>query len=119
MREEKGWKIPVSLLNLIKEFKIDLPSSPSSYELYKELKKYWYQIKYSDFPAYYGKIIKLLRNKQSGFIRGDNGKNYYFKGKSFKGDNLKRGTKVKFNLEKSFDRKKCEESEEAVNISEI
>jgi len=120
LREEKGWKIPEKLEKLIRELEMDTSSGPSAEELHKELKSYWKGLKSSDLPLYKGTVKRIFANGTSGFIAGDNGKDYYFKVISFKGkeERLEEGLKVRFHAVKSFDRKKQKESEEAVRIYE-
>ena len=68
-----------------------------------------------------GTIKTIFTNRKAGFISGENGKDYYFKINSFKGDKkiLKSGLKVSFILEDSYDKKKKIKTKAAANVREI
>ena len=121
IREEKGWKIPEKMEKVIYELKVDTGDACSLKELYKDLRKYWNGLRFSDKCLFKGYVKRILSAGKSGFIMGDNGKDYYFKVSSFRGEKNKlvEGVRVKFFVVKSFDRKKKKESEEAVNIIEF
>ena len=65
-----------------------------------------------------GKVKLIFPDGRTGFIAGNNRKDYYFRVKSFKNNNgeLKPGLKVQFLITKSYDFKKKKESEEAIKI---
>jgi len=121
LREEKGWKIPKSLDNMITEFNVDSSETIVKKELFGKLKIFWETSKYSSLPCINGVVKTILRNGKAGFITGDDKKDYFFKVRGFKGDRkkLQEGLKVKFNLEDSFDRKKNKKTKAAINIREI
>jgi len=105
LRQEHGWKIPQPLQALIQAFSIDMATSTSAAALHEELKGYWKSLKLAEMPQLAGEIKNLIADGKSGFIRGDNGQDYYFKKRSFQGSwkRLGPGLRVKFYVEKNPD----------------
>ena len=75
--------------------------------------------KYSETDKQEGIIKNLLLKGNSGFIKSESGKDYFFRLKNFndKKEYCVLNANVIFYTEKSFDKKKNQESEIAVNIS--
>ena len=121
LRVDQEWKIPEKLEKMLTEYKIDISISKKQSELLKKLRVLWEKEKYSSLPSMDGTIKTILTNRKAGFISGENGKDYYFKTNSFKGNNkrLERGLKVSFIIEDSFDKKKKIKSKAATHIKEI
>lgn len=119
--EEEKWSIPDFLQQEILELNITPSHTQSASELHKELTKFWNSIKLANLPRQQGVVKTILPHGKAGFINGDNGNDYYFKTNSFNGSHseIQAGTQVKFFVEKSFDPKKKQESEQAINIEEI
>ena len=121
LRVEQEWKIPEKLEKMLNEYKIDISTSKKRSELHKKLRVLWEADKYSSLPSMVGTVKTILKNGKAGFISGENGKDYYFKTNSFKGNKnrLERGLKVSFFIEDSFDKKKKIKTKAATHIKEI
>lgn len=117
IRKHKGWSIGPELFRELKAHNVDPESLPHFKELYQKAKSWLADLQLSDAPSYSGKITKLLPDGKAGFIAGDT-ESYYFRLAEcrFPSSGAIPGLRVKFNLEKSFDRKKQRESQMAVNI---
>ncbi len=120
LRIEQEWKIPEKLENMLSEYKIDISISKKRSELLKKLRMLWEAEKYSSLPCMDGTVKTILKNGKAGFISGENGKDYYFKTNSFKGDKnrMRRGLKVSFFIEDSFDKKKKIRTKAATHVKE-
>lgn len=121
LRENEGWKTPEVLLALSGKMHIELENIEDTRSIVKELKLFWEEHKFSKLPKHNGEIKTILPNGKAGFITSENGEDYYFKAFSFNGkrSQLKTALKVEFFVQESFDRKKKEKSNQAVNISLI
>jgi tetratricopeptide (TPR) repeat protein len=121
LRLEQQWKIPQELQQYASQLGVKYESTTKSTDIIRELSKDWISNKYSDAEKQNGFIKNLLGTGKSGFISSDNGKDYFFMIKNFNGkqDFCKPNAKVSFFTEMSFDKKKNQESEIAVNISLI
>lgn len=121
LRENEGWKTPEVLLALSEEMHVELENIEDTRSLVKELKLFWEEHKFSKLPKHNGEIKTILPNGKAGFITSENGEDFYFKAFSFNGkrSQLKTALKVEFFVQESFDRKKKEKSNQAVNISLI
>ena len=123
IRIEEGWnKIPQKLELAAKKVDIVLNEveGESSKHL-NELKKYWKekQIEFiKNLPMQMGKIKTILPNGMAGFIKNNDGTDYYFAKRDFSGNpnDIKEGLSVKFNIRESFDKKKKKKSVAAFNI---
>lgn len=117
IREKEVWKISQTLVNKINilKQKTGLDNVNVSY---KELRQYWIRLYIKESTRFEGKIIKIFgKHKDRGVIRVDN-KEIYFAVKSFlyRPKTTLLNKNVEFNIIKSYDKKKKEESEEAINI---
>ena len=121
LRKEKGWKIPENLAGEINKLDLDINDPADIRGLRTKLKGYWENERYSALPKMYGTVKTILKNGNAGFISGSDGKDYYFKIRSFKGAIKKctRGLKVSFVIEDSYDRRKKIRSKAATRIREI
>jgi len=117
LREENNWGIQDFLQSDIDTYKISLEKSSS--ELFKELKEYWIKERSDSLPGFSGEIKNIISEGKAGFIKSVNGTDYYFNSRNFldKKSSITIGLKVKFNIQKSFDKKKNCESKEAININ--
>ena len=120
LRVEQEWKIPEKLGKMLTEYKIDISTSKKRSKLLKKLRVLWEADKYSSLPSMVGTVKTILKNGKAGFISGENGKDYYFKTNSFKGNKnrLERGLKVSFFIEDSFDKKKKINTKAATHVKE-
>ena len=115
IREKFGWKIKESLQNKAKDLKLEYNKDT----ILKEMVSIWEKINNSHNPRISGFIKAILPNGKSGFITSENNEDYFFKFNGFmkKVNKVNIGDKVSFILEKSFDRKKNQDSFIANQIS--
>lgn len=116
LRQGEGWKLPPELRSAIEDLGIDVNTEVSTKELLQKLKETWYAVKLSDMPQGKGDIATYKGHY--GFIRGDDGVDYYFKPRSFQGarKRLQPGLRVEFYIERNPD---PDEGDIAIHISEI
>lgn len=81
-----------------------------------EIRKHWITILHNKVGVKHGRIVKIFPNHRGGFIQAN--KQYYFQYKNFfgKSDLSKVGDNVDFIIVESFDKKKQQNTEEAVAI---
>ncbi len=110
LRQEKGWSIPDSLEKALEAHDV----MPSEYlpidEHLRKLREAWVQARFAGQAPLSGTIKKILPHGHAGFIEADNGRDYYFETKEYKGP-MKEGRppigqRVSFYLEEGFDKKK-------------
>ncbi len=116
LREDKGWKNPVFLEDLISARNIQMKKTAS--QLFNELKEFWLREQQGILPMQTGVIKNLIQEGKAGFIEGVDGKSYYFRTSNFLSNKtqLKVNCRVQFNIQKSFDKKRGRDSYEAINI---
>ncbi len=120
IRLNKEWSIEDRLTEQITEAGLDTENT-EYWKIEKELKPFWNSLKYEGQELQYGIIDRILPHGKSGFIRGEDGKSYYFSKFDFKGRNedLKEYTSVSFYIEERLDKKKGVRKPNAVNINTI
>jgi len=121
LREKEGWKTPEVLSKLANEIGIALEVIDDTSNLFKELKLFWQEHKFSRLPKHKGIIKTIMPNGKAGFVTSESGEDFYFKVFSFNGrrSELKPELSVEFFVQNSFDRVKKEKSKQAVNISQV
>lgn len=82
----------------------------------KDVQRHWLTLLHNKVGAKQGTIIKILSNRRGGFIQSD--QIYYFQYKNFFGKNelSKVGDNVDFIVVDSFDKKRAQNTKEAVAI---
>ncbi len=117
LRQENEWKSTENLEAMLTKLGVDA-QGVSSRELSRELKSYWGSLKFDKMAEMKGEITSLLPHGNAGFIRGDDGNDYYFKTRSFRGSRhrLKGGLYVHFRIEKNPD---PQQRDIALNIVEM
>ena len=87
----------------------------------EELKGYWKELKFKTQQPNYGTIKRIMPHGKTGFIKRDDGEDFFFNRFEFKGDpnKYREGVKVSFYLEEGYDKKKDEIKLNAVNIYDI
>lgn len=107
LRQEKGWKEITALSSLIVELQVDANDGRSTAQIQKNLMGFWKGIVHVDKKQISGKIKNLVGEGRSGFIIGDDGKDYYFKVKSFqhRQSEVKPGMRVRFFIQPSNDQR--------------
>jgi tetratricopeptide (TPR) repeat protein/cold shock CspA family protein len=110
VRQEQDWKIPSELTEAASEMDVDLATDVSARELHRELRPYWESLRVADMPEGQGEIKNMLSHGGAGFIRGDDGEDYYFNTKWFEGPAhlLEPGQRVAFQVEENSDPNKCD-----------
>lgn len=118
IRLENEWKIPADLQELINEANINLDDKVSTRDLEKKLFEYWQSLKFAGVENGTGTIKNIVASGKSGFILGDNKKEYYFRVKEFHGrpDLLKSGVRVSFFIQPSEEPGKLDN---AVNVKQV
>ncbi len=84
-----------------------------------DIRKHWITILHNKVGVKHGRILKIFPGHRGGFIQAD--KPYYFQYKNFfgKSDLSKVGDNVDFVIVESFDKKKQQNTEEAIAIIPI
>lgn len=110
IRKENEWLVKDTLLK-----KVEIEKEV----LFKDVRKNWIQLLYKYAGKKTGTIDRLLTGNRAGFIKAE--KSYYFQSKNFFGriDMLKVGDSVDFSTCVSYDRKKQQETIEAIAITPI
>lgn len=100
---ENEWKIPQELYNSLNEMGLNPESNSSAQQIEKKLMAYWRSLKLADLPKTSGYIKNIVSSGKSGFIRGDDRREYYFRVDSFEGNRnaLAPGQRVVFFVVKS------------------
>ena len=81
---ENEWSIPNTLQRLVAETDADVNIETKAKALATELGEYWRSLKFQGMERTAGVIKNITRSGKSGFIKGDDGKEYYFQIKDFK-----------------------------------
>jgi tetratricopeptide (TPR) repeat protein len=98
IRIENEWKIPHELHNLLNDMGVNPEASSSAQQIEKQLIAYWRSLKLAGLPKNSGYIKNIVSSGKSGFIRGDDRREYYFRVDSFEGNKneLAPGLRVEF-----------------------
>lgn len=96
----------------------NLDDNISTRDIEKQLFEYWQSLKFAGVEKGTGTIKNIVASGKSGFISGDNKKEYYFRVKEFHGrpDFLKPGMRVSFFIQTSEEPGKLDN---AVNVKQI
>ena len=118
IKQQQDWKIKDTDTQQMKKYDIDANQRFDYKKLYNKLRTEWEKIKFKDRPKVRGVIKKKLPNNKAGFVRADDGNEYYFSARELEGkiDNYKDGDKVSFYIEEGFDKKKGKSSPVATKI---
>jgi len=98
VREDNEWSIPKDLQKAIEKVNLDTSEAVNAHKLEKNLRGYWQSLKVADMEKMTGTIKNMVSSGRSGFISGNDGREYYFPVKNFKGDSnqLQTGIEVSF-----------------------
>lgn len=119
LREEQGWKLPAELTSALTENGVEEieDNYENSNNLLRELRGVWkeYRPQKEANSILKGKVSNVREDKGFGFIKSDDGEDYYFKLHDFNGpkSRLTVKQKVKFSLRPS---RKTDQKPNAVNI---
>ena len=117
IRKHKGWNVNADLGRDLKAHNVDMETLPHFKDLFQKAKAWLPDLQTLDSPTHDGKIIKLLPDGKAGFVESEGQSSYIRISECrFHPRDAIPGRKVRFNLERSFDRKKQRESMAAVNI---
>jgi len=121
VKQENEHKIKDDFIALVNSYKIDTNKLKNYREQLNEMRNIWQMLKFGKQEIFEGRVKKILPDGKSGFISGDNGKDFFFSFKNFIGNGklLVQGLRVSFFLEDSFDKKKNLATKIAVNIKTI
>lgn len=117
IRKHKSWKLDQQLLKEMSLYNLTIEKLSHPKAIYKELKDFFASLSYANNIEKTGFVSHVMPHGKAGFIKSGND-SYYFKTSDlrFPQQGLHSGLKLRFNLEKSYDSKKCVESQVAVNI---
>jgi cold shock CspA family protein len=120
IRLHNEWNIDESLEEKIADAGLDTENT-EYWKIEKELKGYWKDLKFKTQQPNYGTIKRIMPHGKTGFIKRDDGEDFFFNRFEFKGDpnKYREGIKVSFYLEEGYDKKKDEIKLNAVNIYDI
>lgn len=98
VRQKENWKIEPTLSSLLSELEVDLTDQRSIVQIHKSLVPYWDGIVHQGQEKLAGTISKWFAEGKTGLIKGEEGKEYYFKTNSFKRNsrNVSLGAAVNF-----------------------
>ena len=111
--DEEGWNVKSSFKEWPISDKIANMEKPA---ILQRLNAFWK--KYADNDKISGTVSNILKEGQSGFIKGADGKDYYFNAKNFKGSRslLQKGLAVKFVPVEKWDNSKNRMGMAAIEI---
>jgi len=114
LRLEHQWKIPAELSQSASQLNISTSSCQPAAQVKARLLPYWRQVRFGDMKTMTGKITRLLPTGQAGFIRGADGRDYYFRTAAFKGNKrlLTEGQAVSFYVQPSQEAGKADSAVE-------
>lgn len=103
IRLENEWSIPDELKGLVDQTSINISESKPAKDLAKDLRYYWQSMRFADLDNAVGTINNIVKSGKSGFISGEDGKEYYFRIINFQGNPklLNSGTRITFFIQKS------------------
>lgn len=120
IRLHNEWGIEDDLEDKISSAGFDMENT-EYWKIEKELKSFWKEMKFKPQQPNYGTIKRIMPHGKTGFIKRDDGEDFFFNGFEFKGDpnKYREGIKVSFYLEEGYDKKKDEVKMNAVNIYNV
>ena len=115
LRQENDWKLKSYQAEWEFEERIENMDKGA---VLKQLRPFWIEQRDKNKVFMTGSIIRLLGEGKSGFIRADNGEEYYFNVRDILGkcNSINVGQRVKFTLMDKLDKKKNEIKKNAVEI---
>lgn len=116
----KNWEISGEIKDTLETFDIPERKSDNIISLSQKLNSFWAAKAGFSEGFLYGKVINVIHEKKYGFIKGDDGIDYFFLYSEYKGNRkeLKKGVKVKFFGKRGYNHVKKRELVEAVKIRE-
>jgi len=107
VRDSKGWKADEDLMRLASSWDVSGPRR-DPHAIVGELQPLWRQWRDDLTPKRTGTIVKILAHGHAGFIRANDGEQFYFETRDWKqgGAQPVEGAHVSFTTRPSFDRKR-------------
>ena len=117
IRLHNEWGIDEGLEEKIADVGLDMENT-EYWKIEKELRSFWTELKYKNQQPNFGVIKRIMPGGRTGFIKREDGEDFFFVKHQFKGDKdrYKEGIKVSFYLEEGYDKSKDEFKLNAVNI---
>lgn len=119
IRTEEGWPLRQELLEVADDTG-GAPTEAASRDLVRRLRNRWQQLRDEADPPLTGTVGRLLLGDDgvahSGFIRGDDGEECFFRVSDVIGSPVATGAAVSYRRQPSFDRKKNRESWRATGV---
>ena len=78
LRQDREWKVLPELANEMIDLDVDPTLPETSDKLYRELKQQSISPKKKDQPLIHGIVSNIIAEGKAGFVKGDNGSDYYF-----------------------------------------
>ena len=116
LRQEQGWRVPPALQQRITTAGVQVDQCPSSQDLLRTLRTTWQALQRASRPRHTGSITQL--SDSYGFITVESGASHYFRISEFHAtrNKLREGLRVTFALEPGYDRKKQQDTMNAVDV---
>lgn len=107
IRLHNEWGIEDDLEDKISSAGFDMENT-EYWKIEKELKSFWKEMKFKTQQPNYGTIKRIMPHGKTGFIKRDDGEDFFFNGFEFKGDpnKYREGIKVSFYLRKDMTKRK-------------
>lgn len=120
IRTEQAWKVPPEVESLARELAVDLSDDRSARKIEKELREAWEKTRFEDRKKIQGIIKTILQNGKSGFIKAEDGKEYYYNSRELRGDQelFDYGIEVEFYCEPASDKGKKDSAIEIHRVDE-
>lgn len=117
IKHQMHWNISSELRRELSSFNLDLDKLPSFKDIHRSIKEKFSKVKAAQ-SSHIGHIVKLLPNSVAGFIAAGT-QSYYFRASDCQGFKPMLNLKVSFDLIDSFDAKKQQKSQRAIQIRQV
>lgn len=118
LRLNNKWAIPIQEQEILQQLQFPFTTAPSIASLLQQVQPYWKNLMQDQkVEILEGRVLNILANQKSGFIRSGT-KNYYFRTGKLEG-HIQVGDLVHFQLMDSFDKRKNTTSQMAIQVRKI
>lgn len=120
IRTEQEWKVPAEVESLTKDLAVNLSDQRSARKIEKGLQEAWKKARFEDRRKICGQIKTVLNDGKSGFIIGEDGKEYYYHSRDLRGDRdlYDYGIEVVFYCEPAIEKGKKDSAIEIHRVDE-